>query len=333
MKKITLLIISVFLAVQTINAQVVLDTNLITIKWTGTSVPSPYFIQANPRGTGIEWFAIVDNSSTSNITNYAKNIPSGITYFTPPSSTTPIPFDNIVTTLVTNTTNLFYQAVTFNQPIGSWDVSNVTNMSNMFRSATAFNQPIDSWNVGNVTNMDSMFFGASSFDQPIGSWNVGNVTNMSSMFTGVQLSTANYDTLLIGWSTIAPSENPLEPNVSFSGGNSNYCNGDAARTSILNTYSWTITDAGLASNCSDLATEAFDKSSLQLYPNPALSVLNIKVDPNIANQHYTISDALGKIVLKGKLNEGGATISVVQLSKGIYYLKVSGKNAAKFIKE
>ncbi len=52
MKKITLLIISVFLAVQTINAQVVLDTNLITIKWTGTTVPAPYFIQANPRGTG-----------------------------------------------------------------------------------------------------------------------------------------------------------------------------------------------------------------------------------------------------------------------------------------
>jgi hypothetical protein len=132
MKKITLLIISVFLAVQTINAQVVLDTNLITIKWTGTTVPSPYFIQANPRGTGIEWFAIVNNSTTSNITNYANNIPSGISYFTPPGSTTPIPFDNIITTLVTNTTNLFYQAVTFNQPIGSWDVSNVTDMNFMF---------------------------------------------------------------------------------------------------------------------------------------------------------------------------------------------------------
>ena len=70
MKKITLLLISVFLTVQTINAQVVLDTNLITIKWTGTTVPSPYFIQANPRGTGIEWFAIVDNTTKSNITNY-----------------------------------------------------------------------------------------------------------------------------------------------------------------------------------------------------------------------------------------------------------------------
>ena len=153
------------------------------------------------------------------------------------------------------------------------------------------------------------------------------------MFAGVQLSIANYDSLLIGWSTIAPSENPLEQNVVFSGGNSNYCNGETARTSILNTYSWTITDAGLAGNCSDLATEVFDNSSVSLYPNPTLSFLNVRVDTSIANQHYTIIDGLGRMVLNGKLNEGDTSISVEQLSEGIYYLKVSGKNAAKFIKE
>ena len=233
---------------------------------------------------------------------------------------------------------MFRQAIIFNQPIGSWNVGNVTNMSNMFSNASAFNQPIDSWNVSSVIDMDSMFFndpmfGPSSFDQPIGSWNVGNVTNMSSMFAGAQLSINNYDALLIGWSTIAPNENPLEPNVVFSGGNSYYCNGEPARTSIINTYGWTITDAGLAVNCSDLATEAFDKSSVSLYPNPTLSVLNLKVDTSIANQHYTISDALGKIVLKGKLNEGATSISVEQLSKGIYFIKLSDNNASKFIKE
>jgi surface protein len=203
----------------------------------------------------------------------------------------------------------------------------------MFKSAPVFNQPIDSWNVSSVTNMDSMFFGTSSFNQPIGSWNVGNVTNMSSMFAGVQLSIANYDTLLIGWSTIAPSENPLEPNVVFSGGNSNYCNGETARTAILNTYSWTITDAGLAGNCSDLATEVIDNSSVSLYPNPVVSILNINSNYNLINQPYTIIDGLGRMVLNGKLNEGDTSISVEQLSKGIYYIKVSGKNAAKFIKE
>jgi len=156
---------------------------------------------------------------------------------------------------------------------------------------------------------------------------------MSSMFAGVQLSVNNYDALLIGWSTIAPNENPLEPNVVFSGGNSYYCNGYAARTSILNTYNWTITDLGLAINCSDLATEVFDTSKVSLYPNPVVSILNINANYNLINQHYTIIDGLGRMVLKGKLNEGDTYISVEQLSKGIYIIKLSDDNVSKFIKE
>ncbi len=380
MKKIILLIITLFLTAQTIKAQtVVLDTNGVTVKWTGTTVPSPYFVQASPRGT-LEWFAIVNNTTKSNITDYAKNIQSGITYFTPPGNSTPIPFNNIVTTLVTDMSYMFSSAISFNQPIGSWNVSNVTSMQFMFNCATAFNHPIGSWNVSNVTDMSSMFFRAPAFNQNIGSWNVGNVTNMNRMFEDATsfnqpigswnvsnvtdmrgmfygatafnqnidswnvsnvtdmddmfgsagLSTANYDALLIGWSTISPNETPLQPNVTFDGGNSKYCNGATARASIISTYGWGITDSGL--DCS-LDTEEFDTISLKLYPNPVLSVLNIKVDPNIANQHYTISDALGKIVLKGKLNEGETSISVEQLSKGIYYLKVSDRSASKFIKE
>jgi surface protein len=332
----------------------------------------------------MEWFAIVDNSTTSNITDYAQNIQSGITYFTLPGSSTTIPFDNIVTTLVTNMYRIFYNAFAFNQPIGSWDVSNVNNMYGMFNYATnfnqpigswnvssvtnmsdmfsinitsvatAFNQPIGSWNVSNVTNMANMFYNtpfnqdigswdvsnvtnmyymfhnATNFNQPIGSWNVSNVTDMSSMFDGVQLSTANYDELLIGWSTISPNETPLQPNVTFSGGNSNYCNGETARTSIINTYGWTITDAGL--NCA-LGTETFDAMGIKLYPNPVLNVLNVTTDYTLINQPYTIIDGLGRVILKGKLNEVETAINVEQLSKGIYYIKLSDNNASKFIKE
>ena len=49
----------------------------------------------------MEWFAIVDNSTKNNISYYASDIQSGITYFTPSGSSTPIPFNNIITTLVT----------------------------------------------------------------------------------------------------------------------------------------------------------------------------------------------------------------------------------------
>ena len=103
MRRILLLIILLITTCQTIHSQtVVLDANGVTVKWTGTTVPSPYFVQANPRGTGMEWFAIVDNSTKSNITDYARNNQSGITYFIPPSESSPIPFNNIVTTLVSN---------------------------------------------------------------------------------------------------------------------------------------------------------------------------------------------------------------------------------------
>ena len=491
MKRILLLFILLITTAQTIQSQtVVLDTNGVTVKWTGTTVPSPYFVQANPRGT-MEWFAIVNNTTINNITNYAKNIQSGITYFTPPNSTIPITFNNIVTTLVTdmsslfanvtafnqnignwdvgnvtdmtgmflNTSNfnqpigswnvsnvtsmssmfyqniafnqpignwnvgnvnymslMFYGATSFNQPIGNWNVSNVTsmnymfskttygafafnqninswnvgnvtnmsnmfsnnstfnqfignwnvsrvnNMSNMFSNATSFNQPIgnwnvsnvtdmsgmiggslqygnmvfnqniNSWNVGNVTNMSNMFWGATVLNQPFGNWNVSKVNNMLGMFIGVTLSITNYDDLLIGWFTISPNETPLKPNVSFSGGNSKYCNGASARSSIISTYGWTITDAGQGSNCV-LDTDQFETNSLKLYPNPVISILNIKAENNLINQPYTIIDGLGRVVLNCKLSEAESTINVEQLSKGIYYLKISGNSATKFIKE
>ena len=305
MKKILLLFITLFLTAQTIKAQtVVLDANGVTIKWTGTTVPSPYFVQASPRGT-LEWFAIVDNTTKSNITDYAKNIQSGITFFTPPISLTPIPFDNIVTTLV-------------------------TDMFNMFTGASSFNQPIGNWDVGNVTSMRSMFSQATSFNQNIGSWNVSNVTDMTDIFTSTQLSTTNYDDILIGWATIGTNETPLKTNVPFSGGNSFYCNGETARNSLIQTYGWTITDAGL--NC-DLSTETFDSICLKLYPNPVTSVLNVTVEYNLINQPYSIVDGLGRVVLSGSLNDVDNTINVEQLSKGIYYIKLSDNNASKFIKE
>ena len=62
----------------------------------------------------------------------------------------------------------------FNQPIGKWDTSNVTNMEEMFYEAITFNQPIDTysnlinginglyrpWDVSGVTTIKRMFYGA-----------------------------------------------------------------------------------------------------------------------------------------------------------------------------
>jgi surface protein len=65
---------------------------------------------------------------------------------------------------------MFYHAIAFNQPIGSWDVSTVGNMSGMFNSASSFNQDLSGWNVGSVSNMSYMFQNASSFDQSLATY-------------------------------------------------------------------------------------------------------------------------------------------------------------------
>ena len=88
----------------------------------------------------------------------------------------------VVTTLVTDMKELFNQKSTFNQDIGSWDVSSVTNMRSMFLSAAAFNQDISSWDVSKVTDMQSMFGSAITFNKDIGSWDVSKVTDMQNMF-------------------------------------------------------------------------------------------------------------------------------------------------------
>ncbi len=140
---------------------------------------------------------------------------------------------------VTDMNNMFSYTSSFNQDIGSWNVGNVSNMESMFSYASVFNQNLNNWNVGSVTNMSDMFMNASIFNQNIGNWNITNVTEMSNMFNGLTLSIANYDALLNGWSALT-----LQNGVTFDGGNSQYCTGQAARNTMVNTFGWTITDGG-----------------------------------------------------------------------------------------
>ncbi|WP_281499725.1 BspA family leucine-rich repeat surface protein [Allomuricauda sp. SCSIO 64092] len=82
---------------------------------------------------------------------------------------------------VTNMSQMFQRATTFNGDISSWNTSQVNSMSYMFTATVAFNRDISSWDTSSVTTMEGMFSGANIFDQNIGGWNVNNVENMSSM--------------------------------------------------------------------------------------------------------------------------------------------------------
>ncbi len=96
---------------------------------------------------------------------------------------------------VTNMSNMFFEATSFNQPISGWDTSSVTAMNAMFFGATSFNQDISGWDTSSVTDMSYMFRG-SAFNQPIGGWDTSSVTNMNAMFQG-----SAFNQPISGWDT------------------------------------------------------------------------------------------------------------------------------------
>lgn len=159
---------------------------------------------------------------------------------------------------VSNVTNMQYlfsggrrNDNNFNQDIGGWDTGNVTDMSLMFYKAVDFNQDIGSWDTSSVTDMQHMFDGATSFDQDISAWDfssLGTSTSCLSHFMqNCTISTSNYDALLVRWGNQASSMPSNLTNVKM--GSSTYTASSAAataRSTLVNTYGWTITDGGTA---------------------------------------------------------------------------------------
>ncbi len=194
---------------------------------------------------------------------------------------------------VINMETMFQHTNSFNQPLNNWNVSSVTNMFGMFYDAPSFNQPLNDWNVTNVTQMPYMFQKAYSFDQDLGDWNVSNVTNMSDMLLNSNLSTANYDRILIGWDKLT-----LKQDVPFSAGTTPYCLGESARADMNDSasFNWTITDEG--KDCSMYPPAQWnykvDKSHTGQSPNNGFaSNPYLKWEFN-SNLEYTHSPAIAK---------------------------------------
>jgi len=92
-------------------------------------------------------------SLSGSISNWVSGPPLlGRYMWNPPNESSPVLFNNIVTTLMTDMSNMFSGTTTFNQPINSWDTSNVTNMYGMFENSTSFNKDISGWNVDLVSS-------------------------------------------------------------------------------------------------------------------------------------------------------------------------------------
>ena len=146
-------------------------------------------LRANYPGTG--WYKATDTGTV-----FCKGVPAldtcvfevdGLEYVSVHTKVDAVTYGaRAATSNLTEMGDLFESNSTFNEDIGSWDVSNVTNMYRMFAQCGSFNQDISMWDVSNVVNMRYMFVFAKVFNQPIGNWDVSNVTNMESMLSNTQ---------------------------------------------------------------------------------------------------------------------------------------------------
>jgi surface protein len=240
---------------------------------------------------------------------------------------------------VTNTSLMFYQANSFNQNLNSWDVSSVTNagqmfheakafngdisswrfttdltkiisMPSIFRDASSFNQDISGWNVERVNQMQRMFQGT-PFNQDISEWDISNVTNLQLFLSGGKLSRANYDKILIDWSTLDPGETKIPVNLNVDFGSSKYSNDPtvltARDTELRGSKTWIITDGGMDSDF----------------------VLPIITGNVLASENTSISITFSEGVYKTSLGSGTLEISdfLFSLSGGAATLNTTTPNS------
>jgi surface protein len=95
-----------------------------------------------------------------------------------------------------------------------------------------------------VSNFSAFAQDCSSLTDIIGieDFDISSVTNFTNFLQGVTLPTSRYDNLLINYEAQVQNTG-----LSFHGGNSKYTRGgeaEAARTNLINTYNWNITDGG-----------------------------------------------------------------------------------------
>ncbi len=190
------------------------------------------------------------------------------------------------TSSVTDMYSMFFGTL-FNQDISSWNTSSLNITQFMFANTDYFNQDISSWDVSGVTDMTGMFYDATAFNQDISSWDIRNVVSFGSFLTFSNISTKNYDKLLMNWARLIPLQNSIYlgvANIDYTVGNP-----ENARQYIIDNYGWTFFDGGKISDILSPEVSILNPQNNSYYENSILT-LNLSVyDPNLDEVIYNFN--------------------------------------------
>ena len=116
---------------------------------------------------------------------------------------------------LTETRQMFREALLFNGDVSMLNVSNATNMAGMFRNAATFDQDVSHFVTYNATNMSNMFRGATRFNRDLSEWNTATVSGMTDMFNNADAFNQN----LSGWCVplIGSEPSSFDTNSGFDG--------------------------------------------------------------------------------------------------------------------
>jgi len=149
-----------------------LAENSITIKANSAAKPGDTLVFE-----GVEYLVVNDQMLRDIITDDREDI------------------SKLVTTYVTDLSNLFENKQTITPNIAAWDTSHVTDMSYLFAGSSVYNGVLSYWDTAKVTNMSYAFANALEYNQDLGDWNTSQVTQMEGMFYNATV----FDQNLSGW--------------------------------------------------------------------------------------------------------------------------------------
>lgn len=117
-----------------------------------------------------------------------------------------------------------------------------TTVYRMFYGASLANPDVSGADVSNVLTMYHMFNGSVA-DPDCSSWDIGEVTVMASFCTGGSWSSERYSDALIAFDALSTKQSGVVLGVP---GTEYESRAASARQSLIDDYSWSITDAGQA---------------------------------------------------------------------------------------